>query len=156
MLPQAVARDNQYIVQALERQWILDHSQNLEALWEAMSSADFADERIPYWTELWPASLGLAEWLSCRRAEIAGQPCLDLGCGIGFTAMIGQYLGAKTIACDYEQAALAAALANCRRNDCPMPRFLAMDWRKPALARGSMARIWAGDILYEKGPCSLC
>lgn len=141
-------RNSQIRIQALGRQWLLDYSQNLEALWEAMDAADFEDERIPYWAELWPASLGLAQWLG--KVPIAGQICLDLGCGLGFTAMIGQYLGARVLAFDYSLEALKAAKLNCRLNGSPEPQFLAMDWRRPALAPHSIAYAFAGDILYEQ------
>lgn len=148
MQPQARIAATQIRISALGRDWLLDHSQNLEDLWNAMSDADFADERIPYWAELWPASLALAEWLG--QADIAGKLCLDIGCGLGFTAMIGQQLGAKVLAFDYSLAALKTAQLNCRLNSCPSPQFLAMDWRKPALIQGSIAYAWAGDILYEE------
>ena len=62
------------------------------SVWNAMldDPQNFEDERLPYWTELWPSSIALCRWLEERRAEIAGRPCLDLGCGLGLTAMVGQ------------------------------------------------------------------
>ena len=79
------------------RGWRLERAADLEALWDAMTedAAAFEDERIPYWAELWPSSLVLAEWLALRRADIAGRRCLDLGCGLGLTALVGQWLGAR-------------------------------------------------------------
>ena len=39
------------------RQWHLERAGDLESLWDAMDSDEFGeDERLPYWTELWPAS----------------------------------------------------------------------------------------------------
>ena len=106
---------------------------------------DFADERLPYWTELWPASVALADWLALRREEIVGRPCLDLGCGLGLTAMVGQGLGARVTAVDYEEEALRFARKNAATNGVPQPF-----WRRPAVAAGCMARVWGGDIMYEK------
>lgn len=111
---------------------------------------DFEDERIPYWTELWPSSLILGDWLVQRRDAIAGKPCLDLGCGLGLTALIGQWLGARVLALDYEAAALAFAQANALGNSVPQPMWTLMDWRRPALARHAFACIWGGDVMYEK------
>ena len=84
-------------VRAAGRLWQLSRAADLEQLWEAMTadSRDFEDERLPYWTELWPSSVALASWLQDRKEEIAGQDCLDLGCGLGLTAMVGQWLGAN-------------------------------------------------------------
>lgn len=113
-------------------------------------AAAFEDERIPYWTELWPSSLVLAEWLALRRADIAGRRCLDLGCGLGLTALVGQWLGARVLALDYEEAALGFARRNADGNAVPQPLWVLMDWRRPALAARAFARIWGGDIMYEK------
>ena len=45
------------------------------SLWESMTEFT-EDERLPYWTELWPSSLVLADWLYQRRESLRGQPCL--------------------------------------------------------------------------------
>ena len=75
-------------VNACGRDWTLERAADMEALWESMTEFT-EDERLPYWTELWPSSLVLADWLYQRRESLRGQPCLDLGCGIGLTALVG-------------------------------------------------------------------
>lgn len=134
------------------RSWRLERAANLEELWDAMTedASAFADERIPYWTELWPSSLVLADWLALSRADIAGRHCLDIGCGLGLTALAGQWLGARVLGMDYEEAALNFARRNAEINGVPQPLWTLMDWRRPALARHAFARIWGGDIMYEK------
>lgn len=130
------------------RDWELERAADLESLWEGM--ADFNDdERLPYWTEIWPSSLILCEWLRENQPRIAARPCLDLGCGIGLTALVGQWLGAQVLGMDYEPDALAFARKNALRNNVPVPGFVAMDWRKPAIRPRSMSMIWGGDIMYE-------
>ena len=136
------------LVTAGGRQWRLRRSADLETLWEQLGEKDFADERIPYWTELWPASLALAAWL--REQPLAGKICLDLGCGLGLTAMLAASLDAKVLACDYESAALLAARQNAALNGIGGIRWLCMDWRAPCLAPASLDYIWAADILYER------
>lgn len=141
-------------VQACQRLWKLERAADLESLWDAMTelppSSDFEDdERLPYWTELWPSSVALAEWLHSQQQSLVGKNCLDLGCGLGLTAMVGQWLGAKVLAMDYEYDALRFARKNAALNDVPQPLWAVMDWRRPAVAPGSMARIWGGDIMYE-------
>lgn len=152
VIPRPRLENNQILVDFLDRCWVLDHSQNLEDLWACMDEKDLADERIPYWAELWPSSLAMAMLLWRKREEIKGRICLDLGCGLGFTAIIGQYLGANVLACDYLFPALACARKNAQDNGLGenSPRFLGMDWRAPAFASGCAACLWAGDILYEK------
>ena len=139
-------------VRAAGRVWRLSRAADLEQLWDAMTAApdDFEDERLPYWTELWPSSVALAGWLAQQQQTITGQTCLDMGCGLGLTAMVGQWLGAQVTAMDYEEDALHFAFCNAALNDVPQPLWTAMDWRRPAVRAQSMHRIWGGDIMYEK------
>lgn len=141
-------------VNACGRLWQLERAADLESLWEAMTAcptpSDFEDdERLPYWTELWPSSVALAEWLHQRRHEIMGKACLDLGCGLGLTALVGQWLGARVVGMDYEADALRFARRNAALNGIAQPLWTVMDWRRPALAPGSIACLWGGDIMYE-------
>jgi predicted nicotinamide N-methyase len=99
--------------------------------------------------ELWPASLALAVWLKGNQERIGKRVCLDLGCGLGFTALVGALAGARVIAMDYEPAALAYARKNAIENAVPSPLWTVMDWRKPAVAPKSCEYIWGGDVMYE-------
>lgn len=133
------------------RDWLLHRPADLESLWESISDDTFAlDERLPYWVELWPSSLALGVWLQANSERIKELVCLDLGCGLGFTALLASWLGARTIAMDYETEALAYARQNTLANAVPSPLWVAMDWRKPALSSRSCDFIWGGDIMYER------
>lgn len=135
---------------AADREWLIASAGDVEELWEAMAENDFADERVPYWTEVWPAAIALANWLPSRRAELWGRVCLDLGCGLGLTALTGQSLGARVLATDYEFDALKYCLLNAKLNETPPPAPVVMDWRSPALRPGIISRVWAADIIYER------
>lgn len=150
-IPRAWSRDDRIHVEAAGKSWILRRPATLEQLWADMDGDTFNEDHIPYWTELWPSSLGLACWLFSRADEIRNIPCLDLGCGLGFTAIVGQYLGARMIGMDSELAALRFCRMNARDNGLSeQPAWLAMDWRAPALAPKNISRLWAADIIYEK------
>ena len=132
------------------RDWTLLRPADLESLWETITDDEFEeDERLPYWVELWPASLALALWLKNNQERIKGRTCLDLGCGLGFTALAGTWLGARVLAMDYEAEALAFARKNADINALPQPLWVIMDWRKPAVAPKSCDFIWGGDVMYE-------
>ena len=139
-------------VSAANRDWRLSRAGNIEELWESMvaDGRASADEHIPYWTELWPASLVLSEWLSLNSPAIEGRICLDVGCGIGLTALVGQSLGARVLAMDYEFEALRHASRNAAQNRVESPLWVAMDWARPALAEESVDLVWGGDIMYER------
>ena len=112
-------------VNACGRDWTLERAADMEALWESMTE----------FTE---------------RESLRGQPCLDLGCGIGLTALVAQWLGANVIGMDYEPEALRFARRNAEHNAVPQPLWTVMDWRKPAVKRRSLRFIWGGDIMYEQ------
>lgn len=132
------------------RTWIIERRGDLETLWDAIGEDDFGDdERLPYWVELWPSSLLLARWLHERQAAIAGRVCVDMGCGLGLSAIVASRLGARVAAFDYEYAPLPFARGNADSNGAPQPLWLQMDWRSPALASGCADYVWGGDVMYE-------
>lgn len=138
-------------IEACGHTWLVERPGNLETYWDNLELADFGDdERLPYWVEIWPASLLLGRWLGENQTRIAGKACLDIGCGLGITAIIAASYGAKVVGVDYEPDALRFARSNAELNHVPPPLFTVMDWREPGLAPGAFPFIWGGDILYEK------
>ncbi|BBD07932.1 class I SAM-dependent methyltransferase [Desulfovibrio ferrophilus] len=136
--------------EACGRRWIIERTSDLETLWESIGEDDFGgDERLPYWSELWPSSLTLADWLCDNAGRIQNRTCLDMGCGLGLTAIVGTSLGAQVVAFDYEVEPLRFAMGNATANAVPQPLWLQMDWRDPAIRRGRAGVIWGGDIVYE-------
>lgn len=141
--------DGRLRVDLAGRAFELRRDQDMEALWEEIGEDAFGDdERMPYWAEIWPASLLLSAWLLGRREDLAGRTCLELGCGMGLSAMAGAAAGARVTAVDYEERAIAIAAANAAANGLPVS-LAVMDWRRPCLAEGRFDVIWGSDILYE-------
>lgn len=138
-------------VEAAGRRWEMHSPSDIESLWESMTNEEFVeDERLPYWVELWPASIVLADWINSRKDMLAGRLCLDLGCGIGLTAMAASSVGARVLAVDYEEQALDFARHNAVVNRVAQPLWAVMDWRFPAVRKHSFDFIWGGDIMYER------
>lgn len=134
-----------------ERVWLLDRAADMEALWDAMDDEDLdEDERLPYWAEIWPASVLLGRHILRSADHLKGRSCLDLGCGLGLTGMIAADVGADVVAFDYEWPAVRFAHHNGELNNVPQPLWTVMDWREPAVQQGAFEFIWGGDILYEK------
>ena len=133
------------------RVWHIDRAADLEALWDQMDDAGFDDdERLPYWAEVWPASVLLGRHILRNADVLRGKTCLDLGCGLGLTGMIAASVGAQVVAFDYEWPAVRFARHNAQLNNVPQPLWTIMDWRQPAVKPTSFDYIWGGDILYEK------
>lgn len=133
------------------RDWMIERTADLETLWDSIGEDEFGDdERLPYWAELWPSSFVLAEWLESNKEQVDGRRCVDMGCGLGLTALVGSWLGARVAAFDYELEPLVFAARNARHNDVANPLWLQMDWRDPGIAGDSADFVWGGDIVYEK------
>ena len=95
------------------RTWRLSRPADLESLWDSLGQDQFGDdERLPYWVELWPATLALCGWRA--RQELRGRRCLDLGCGLGLSALQASSLGAQVVGMDFERDALRFAARNAR------------------------------------------
>lgn len=137
-------------VEALGRTWLLDRTADMETLWETMSREEFGeDERMPYWAELWPASLLLCRWLGRNRALLPGKACLDIGCGLGLTGIVGSWLGARVVGMDHQWPAAYFSRENARLNGVEGPLWVRMDWRAPGFRKGAFDFMWGGDIVYE-------
>lgn len=139
-------------IPTFQKLWCIQRPGNLEELWDTLGDDDFGDdERLPYWVEVWPASLALGEWLTSQQLLIAGEPCLDIGCGLGFTGLVAAELGAHVVAMDYEPEALRYAHLNAFLNEVVTePLWVVADWRYPAFQKEAFSFMWAGDIMYEQ------
>ena len=152
-VPDGSTRPQRLTVRAAGRDWVLERPCDMETLWERMGEGDLdPDERLPYWAEVWPAGILLADYLAGPSGHdgLEGLACLDLGCGLGLTALAGAWLGGRVLGVDYEPEAVAQAKANAALNRIEGAAFALMDWRRPGLRAGVFHRIWGGDILYEK------
>lgn len=106
-------------------------------------------DRFPYWAELWPTALAMAQWF-CRAEEPipAGWAC-ELGCGLGLVGIALAQLGWRVEATDFVEDALIFAAHNARRNQVGHNHRVAyLDWRNPV---GTPRTCLVGaDITYEK------
>lgn len=125
----------------------LRHVRDIDALIDRMTPEELRDEKIPYYGQLWPASVGLARWL-WRNREPRGKRVLDLGCGVGLPGIVAARKGARVLFADYFPEALDLARENARRNGCSGQEFLPVDWRDRGFRR-TFDLILASDVLYE-------
>ena len=115
----------------------------------AVAGDDFAaDERLPYWADLWPSAFALAEFLA-RRGRLDGVDVIELGCGMGLAGTVAALLGADVLFTDFEPDALAFAAANHALNTGTPGSTRLVDWRDDPLAIEAPLVIGA-DVLYER------
>lgn len=110
------------------------------------------DERLPYWAEIWPSSIALAQYLFLK--DVKGKKVLELGCGVGIAGIAAALCGADVLMTDYEEDALWFAKHNIQKNfnqDKSNGKIIVatLDWRTPKLT-GTYDLIIGSDLLYEK------
>jgi ETFB lysine methyltransferase len=106
------------------------------------------DERLPYWADVWPSSIVLAEKLLDLAG--AGRAALELGCGVGLSTLAATSAGFDVLSTDYYEDALDVTRANVFRNFGTIARTRMVDWRHFPEDLGSFDLVFASDVLYEK------
>ncbi|HST14486.1 MAG TPA: methyltransferase domain-containing protein [Gaiellaceae bacterium] len=101
------------------------------------------DEFLPYWAELWPAAVALAEALP----DVTGLRLVELGCGLGLPSLVAAAKGARVTATDWSPDAIDLLRENAPRNGLELVAEV-RDWREPWDDRFDLAL--AADVLYER------
>ncbi|HUF28868.1 MAG TPA: methyltransferase domain-containing protein [Gemmatimonadaceae bacterium] len=115
---------------------------------DLISEEDFArDERLPYWADIWPSGVVLAEGLS--GLDGAGLRMLELGCGVGVVAAAAAQSGFEVLATDYYDDALRFTRVNVARNTGTDPETRLVDWRDWPEDLTDFELVAAADVLYE-------
>jgi len=128
--------------------WI-DHPSESDRLLDHpfIHKAFAADEYLPYWADLWPASRMLAKVI-VRESWPAGLPALEIGCGLGLPGIAALSKGLRVTFSDYDATALRFAADNARINGYEGFQILQMDWRYPP-ADLRVPLLLASDLIYE-------
>jgi len=106
-----------------------------------------ADERIPYWADVWESAIVLAEEIA--RLDGRGLALLELGCGLGLPSLVAVRAGFAVTATDYEEAALEGVVYNAAKNGLGGVTTRVLDWRNAPPDVGTFDRVVAADVLYE-------
>lgn len=105
------------------------------------------DEFLPYWAELWPSGLALAEHVA--RLDLAGKRVLELGCGLALPSFAAAFAGADVLATDWAPEALALVEVNAAANGLEVATAV-LHWstdRAPDVPPFDL--VVAADVLYE-------
>ncbi len=106
------------------------------------------DERLPYWADVWPSSIVLAEKL--LELDGRGGTAIELGCGVGLSTLAAIKAGYDVLATDYYDDAVDVTRANVFRNFGSRARARLVDWRHLPSDLGRFDLVFASDVLYEK------
>ncbi|CCF83690.1 Methyltransferase type 12 [Nitrolancea hollandica Lb] len=112
------------------------------------------EQNLPYWAELWPSGLALAGTILRHGGALYGKRALEIGSGLGVTAIAAIAAGARLTVADYSSTSLLFCRYNALRNTGRQPRTFQLNWRQPSKgllteAASGFDAILAADILYE-------
>jgi predicted nicotinamide N-methyase len=128
----------------------IEQIDDVEKLVDEISEDEFnSDERLPYWAEVWPAALALAEYVLEHPEEFRNKNIIELGCGMGLLGIAATMVGGNVTFTDYEEQALRFTQNNYFLNFKSKAKTILLGWRKPNINL-KFEIIMAADILYEK------
>jgi predicted nicotinamide N-methyase len=116
---------------------------------ELIDEERFADDEfMPYWAELWPSGVELARVVA--REELDGLRVLELGCGLGLPSLAAAARGARVLATDWADDAIALLRDNAARNRLEV-EYTVVRWTEPAplVERAPWDLVLGADLLYE-------
>lgn len=106
------------------------------------------EEFMPYWAELWPSGLALAE--AVTELDLVGRRTVELGCGLAIPSLVAALGGAAALATDWSPDAVHLARENAARNGVALETE-AVDWTaaEALVARAPFDLVLCADVLYE-------
>ena len=108
------------------------------------------DQFLPYWADLWPSAVALADVVA--RRPPTGKRVLELGCGIGLPGIVAaRGAAADVLLADWSPDAIAFAADNAARNGVGV-RTVVASWESPRelTVEGGWDLVLASDVLYEE------
>ncbi len=101
------------------------------------------DEFMPYWAEMWPSGLALADALG----RVRPRRVVELGCGIGIPSLTAALDGAEVIATDWADDAIELLRTNAERVGARLDARVWSWTDDPGDLAGDL--VLASDVLYE-------
>jgi predicted nicotinamide N-methyase len=139
--------DKVYVLEAIRS---LDEA--IDDLCEVLSDEEqkdpFAEDLCPYFGILWPAAEALSIYLNDHPKLIKNKTILELGCGLGYPALVATHLEARVLATDYHPDVEEYFLRNCRHSSVKCD-YLRLNWREDKQDIGQFDIVMGSDVLYE-------
>jgi predicted nicotinamide N-methyase len=122
--------------------------------WLIDDAAADPEQNLPYWAEVWPSGVALAAKIARDPAIVRAKRVLELGCGLGVTAIAALRAGADLLVTDYSPETLALCALNALDQAGELPKRLRVNWRdselSPLAKEDAFPVVLAADVLYER------
>jgi predicted nicotinamide N-methyase len=129
------------------RELLVRRPPSADALIDDDAFAD--DEFLPYWAELWPSGVALAQVVA--GLDLIGRRVVELGAGLGLPSLAAALVGADVLATDWAEDAVELLRENAARNELRL-RVERVRWDEPGplLAGAPWDLVLGADLLYER------
>jgi predicted nicotinamide N-methyase len=146
-------REDHIALPRSERVLTIHRPEDTDALLD--HAADDPEQNLPYWAEIWPSGMALADAILTEPEIVRGKRALELGAGIGVTAIAALSSRAKLLAVDYAPEALTLCRFNALANTGHDVETCQLNWRRPddgfqARVGNGFPVVLAADVLYER------
>jgi predicted nicotinamide N-methyase len=121
-------------------QLILNHPDDVQII----------DDSIPYWTDLWPAAIGMSDFILENETLFEQKRVIEIGCGLGLPSIVAAGVAKEVTMTDYLEDAIVFAKRNVALNNLKNINFELLDWRDIEVGHQKYDVILASDIAYEK------
>ena len=107
------------------------------------------DEFLPYWAELWPSGVALAQ--AVAAFDLRDVRVLELGAGLGLPSLAAAIGGARVLATDWADEAVDLLRLNAGRNRVGLhAERVRWDMPEPLIDAAPWPLVLGADLLYER------
>jgi predicted nicotinamide N-methyase len=83
---------------------------------------------FPYWTQVWPAALAMAEFLSAEPIYVKDKSVVELAGGLGLPSLLAAQWAHSVVCSDYLPEAVAVMKQSVAKNGLPNVSCRILDW----------------------------
>jgi predicted nicotinamide N-methyase len=105
-------------------------------------------DMIPYYAQVWPAGLALADYLHRLGDALRGVRFIELGCGMAIPSLVAARHGARVLATDFHPDTEAYVRRNAALNGLDGLAYRRFDWCAEDLGE-RFDLVVGSDLLYE-------
>lgn len=113
------------------------------------SQASNHGQPIPYWAQLWPSAIAMAQFLEANPQCYVQRMVLELGAGLGLPALVTAPLAAQVVISDLEPQAVATIRQSIHHHGYQNCKAVILDWSRPETLPVSDLVILS-DVNYDR------
>lgn len=119
----------EYMIGPLRLKLCAPEPQKVKEEWKAQQAAGYAGP-FPYWTQVWPSALAMAEFLVKNPGYIQGKEVLELAAGLGLPSLAAAEKAKKICCSDYLPEAVETVRMSVEYNKLKNVDCRLLDWNE--------------------------